>query len=137
MSRMAAVQSPAPQRLTDNNVLFIGDSLTNPFELTECRINGDMLHLEGMLGQRGLTEAKIWLQQTAPSVGAPHTSCTKAAGRLYSCTNSVREAGYSRTRVRRVAACIVENQVCELVTGLLPGWMVRGSIVPHDRNQAP
>ena len=38
---------PAPQRLTDNNVLFIGDSLTNPVELTECRINGDMLHLEG------------------------------------------------------------------------------------------
>ena len=66
VSRMAAVQSPAPQRLTDNNVLFIGDSLTNPVELTECRINGDMLHLEGMLGQRGLTEAKIWLQQTAP-----------------------------------------------------------------------
>ena len=63
-------------------MLFIGDSLTDPFKLTECRIKGDMLHLEGMLGQRGLTEAKIWLQQTAPSVGAPHTSRTKGAGGL-------------------------------------------------------
>jgi hypothetical protein len=33
MSMMAAVQSPAPQRHTDNKVLFIGDSLTNPVEL--------------------------------------------------------------------------------------------------------
>jgi hypothetical protein len=36
MSRMAAVQSPAPVRHTDNNVLFIGDSLTNPVELTKA-----------------------------------------------------------------------------------------------------
>jgi hypothetical protein len=95
---------------------------------------------------------------TKVRVGAPHTSCTKGAGGLYSCTSSVRVAGYSRTRVllRRhmycdiryarciegcdntvcrdlsgaacgqcYAACIVENQACELVTGLLPGWMVR------------
>jgi hypothetical protein len=34
---MAAVQSPAPQRHTDNNVvLFIRDSLTNPVELTQA-----------------------------------------------------------------------------------------------------
>jgi hypothetical protein len=36
MSRIAAVKSAAPQRLTDNNVLFIGDSLTNPVELTKA-----------------------------------------------------------------------------------------------------
>jgi hypothetical protein len=47
MSMMAAVQSPAPQRHTDNNVLFIGDSLTNPVELTRrMSHNGDMLHFE-------------------------------------------------------------------------------------------
>jgi hypothetical protein len=36
MRRMAAVQSPTPVRHTDNNVLFIGDSLTNPVELTKA-----------------------------------------------------------------------------------------------------
>jgi hypothetical protein len=33
MSRVAAVQRPAPKRHTDSNVvLFIGDPLTNPIE---------------------------------------------------------------------------------------------------------